>query len=401
MTLSRTSPDDRLLGATPGGRSLLGVLLAAATLLATLMQVRHGGVFGNSGDHDDLTPAAYALLAGTTLPLAAWWRWPLAVFVVTGTSAVLLVGLGSPVDMALGPAAALFLLAADRNAVQPWTWRTSAVTAGLFAAFLVAAGTAEREFPGIELLHTGLAWTGAWFAGERTRLRRDQVAELRERAAHAERDAARERQLAVAEERTRIARDLHDSAGHAISVIAVRAGAARLRDEPDRSRAALAAIEELARRTVAEVDQIVGGLREEGPDQPTPHGLASLETLVAQHAAAGLIVESESGGTSRPMRAAADQAAYRILQESLTNAARYGTGTARVRLAFDGAGVELTVTNPVAARTPGRANDVGHAGHGLVGMQERAALLGGHLEAGRLDGLFRVRAWIPDRVGDP
>ncbi|MFC7106656.1 sensor histidine kinase [Nonomuraea rubra] len=125
---------------------------------------------------------------------------------------------------------------------------------------------AASDVPGIALSLTPITWAVAWFAGERTRLRREQIAELQERAMRAEREAEQERLLAAAEERTRIARDLHDSAGHAISVIAVRAGAARLRhhQDPDRSLRALEAIEELARQTAGEIDQIVGTLRGHG-----------------------------------------------------------------------------------------------------------------------------------------
>src|SRR5206468_446811 len=124
-------------------------------------------------------------------------------------------------------------------------------------------GLARGGFPAPQLLHSGLAWTVAWFAGERARLRHLHMADLHERASRSEREAERERLLAVAEERARIARDLHDSAGHAISVIAVRAGAARLRhgQEPDRSLLALEAIENLARQTATDIDHIVGTLR--------------------------------------------------------------------------------------------------------------------------------------------
>ncbi|MDQ4131432.1 MAG: histidine kinase, partial [Actinomycetota bacterium] len=264
-------------------------------------------------------------------------------------------------------------------------------------AYLAAAAAAQRTFPGTELLHSGLAWAVAWFAGEWTRLRREQIAELRARAVRAEREVERERLLAAAEERARIARDLHDSAGHAINVIAVRAGAARLRhhQEPDRSLLALGAIEEVARQTVEEIDHIVGTLREGGPANgvEAPIGLASLDTLIAEHAAAGLEVTFDASGASGPLATAADQAAYRIIQEALTNAARHGTGSARIELAFGDETVELIVTNPLPARTsrhPGR-------GHGLIGMRERAVLLGGSLDAGRSDGTFRVCARIPYR----
>jgi signal transduction histidine kinase len=248
----------------------------------------------------------------------------------------------------------------------------------------------------LELLHTGLAWAVAWFAGERTRLRREHIAELGERALRAEREVERERLLAVAEERARIARDLHDSAGHAINVIAVRAGGARLRhhEDPDRSLLALQEIEQVARQTVEEIDQLVGTLREGGSGDravEAPPGLASLDTLIGHHAASGLEVTFETAGAPRPLGGAADRAAYRILQEALTNAARHGTGSARVELAFDDAEVELTVTNPVPADGPPSSG----GGHGLIGMRERATLLGGSLHSERSNGVFRISARIP------
>jgi signal transduction histidine kinase len=177
-------------------------------------------------------------------------------------------------------------------------------------------------------------------------------------------------------------------------VIAVRAGAARLRhdEDPDRTRAALQEIEDLARRTAGEIDHIVGTLRDRGHGGvEAPPGLASLGTLVDQHTRAGLDVSVEVSGPEQRVGDAADQAAYRILQEALTNAGRHGAGSALVTVAFTGIGLELTVTNPVAPT--GTAQPGG--GHGLVGMRERATLLGGDLDAGCRDGTFRVEARIP------
>jgi signal transduction histidine kinase len=309
---------------------------------------------------------------------------------------VLLAGLGYPLDLLLGPAAALYLLAARREARAEWEWRTTATVLGLLAAYLAAAGAAQATFPGSELLHTGLAWAVAWFAGERTRLRREQIAELRERALQAEREVERERLLAGAEERARIARDLHDSAGHAINVIAVRAGAARLRhhQDPDRSLLALEAIEDVARQTADDIDKIVGTLRGSGSVSDVvepPSGLASLETLIGRHREAGLAVTFEASGTPRQLGVSADQGAYRLLQEALTNAARHGAGSARIELAFGEGALELAVSNPVGASRPPPSN----GGHGLVGMRERATLLGGSLDVESADGAFRVRARIP------
>jgi signal transduction histidine kinase len=122
-----------------------------------------------------------------------------------------------------------------------------------------------------------------------------------------------------------------------------------------------------------------------------PPGLGSLDALIARHQAAGLEVTFDASGAPRPLGAAADQAAYRILQEALTNATRHGSGSARIQLAFGEVALELSVTNPVPAGGWPRSG----GGHGLIGMRERATLLGGHLDAGRADRSFRVRARIP------
>lgn len=201
-----------------------------------------------------------------------------------------------------------------------------------------------------------------------------------------------QRQLAVAEERARIARDLHDSAGHAINVIAVRAGAARLRQDPARSLAALADVENLARQTAAQIDQIVGGLRAREETILSPLGVASLETLVAHHTAAGLAVTWKAEGTPSDPGSPADQAIYRCVQEALTNAARHGTGSADVRLWFQDGRADLTVTNPVRDTVTSSRSG---GGHGLIGMRERLTLLGGNLQTGCRDGTFELRATIP------
>jgi signal transduction histidine kinase len=402
---SSTATAHGRLEARPSPGALLDVAITVATLAGSLALLSRGGIdalrpgSGIDASHAGwgrLDPVAVVLAACSTMPLMAWRRSPLGVFAVTAAAGVLLAGLGYPVDLLLGPTVALYLLAASRQQETPWRWRTTGIVVGLLVAYLGASAAARGAIPASELLHTSLAWAVAWFAGERTRLRREQVAELHDRAVRAERDAERERLLAAATERARIARDLHDSAGHAISVIAVRAGGARLRhrQDPDRLLPALEAIEELARQTAAEIDQLVGTLREDGPANgvvEAPPGLASLDTLIAHYQAAGLEVTFETSGVPRPLGGAADQAAYRILQEALTNAARHGAGSARIELAFGDAAVELSVTNTVPARGLPRPR----GGHGLIGMRERATLLGGRLDADGANGIFRVRAQIP------
>jgi signal transduction histidine kinase len=376
---------------------ILDVAVAAAALIGSLALLSHHGGFGPSRlGSRDLDLLGVVLAACSAVPLVVWRRFPLGVFGVTAAAGAVLAGFDYRIDLLLGSAAALYLLAASRDQDRPWTRLGTMTVSGLFVAYLAASAAAQRAIPGVEFLHTGLAWAVAWFAGERTRLRREHIAELRQRAMRAEREAARERLLAVAEERARIARDLHDSAGHAISVIAVRAGAARLRhqQDPDRALPALEAIEELARGTAEEIDQIVGTLRDGGSADgvvEAPPGLGSLDTLIAHHQAAGLDVAVDATGAARALGSAADQAVYRILQEALTNAARHGGGSARIRISFGDDAIELTVTNPVRAHGAPRSS----GGHGLIGMRERATLLGGSLDAERDNGTFKIRARIP------
>jgi signal transduction histidine kinase len=397
-TVTLIAPSKLRIGRRPAD-ALIDIVIALAALSSSLAGIAHGGVGPLDTEARALDPVGVLLAAGSTLPLVAWRRFPLEVFALTAAAGVALAGTGYRLDLLIGPAAALYLLASSREPTTPWTPRSTALVGGTFGAYLLAAAIAQAGFPGSELLHTGFAWAVAWFAGERTRLRREQIEDLRAHALRAEREAENERRVAIAEERARIARDLHDSAGHAINVIAVRAGAARLRhaEDPDRSLRALEAIEEVARQTAADIDGIVGGLRDatagSSAQVDAPHGLASLDTLLARHRDAGLGVASVASGERRTLAPAADQAAYRILQEALTNAARHGAGDARVELAFGTSELELTVTNQV--RDDGGERPA--SGHGVIGMTERATLLGGRLSAERVDGVFRVRARLPYR----
>jgi signal transduction histidine kinase len=391
--MSSTATAHRLAVTRPRSGVLFDAAIAAAALAGSLALISHGSIPG-SGSDAELDSLGILLAVGASAPLVAWRRSPIGVFALITVASALLVSLGYPLGIPLGAGAALYLLAASRDDIDPWTRRTTATVVALFVAYAAAAGVGRASFPASDLLHGGLTFAAAWFAGERTRLRHEQLAELEERARRAERDTERERRLAVAEERLRIARDLHDAAGTAINVIAVRAGAARMRHEPQRSQAALEAIEELARKTVGEIDQIVATLRDPGSTNGTvdaPPSIASLDTLVARHADAGLDVSVARAGEPRPLESAVDQAAYRILQEALTNATRHGSGTTRVELAFDNTALELTITNAAPDERARRSS----GGHGIVGMRERATLLGGSLEAERANGSFRVHARLP------
>jgi signal transduction histidine kinase len=368
----------------------IGIALAAFGL--TIGLLAGGGVGPEDQGQRDLDGLGVVLAGLSSLPLVLWRRAPLGVYAFVVVASAVMYGLDYPHGPPFGPTVGLFLLASNRTDLRLSGRALAGVIVVLFAGHFAATWSAEDEFPAVQLLLGASLWTAVWFAGERVRLRRERMAELEERALRAEREAERERRLAAAEERTRIARDLHDSAGHAINVILVQAGAARLLSgkDPERSREALGTIETVARETLTEIDRLVGALRDEDGSVEPPRGVAALDTLAQRHRAAGLDVTIAVDGERRALAPAVDQAAYRIVQESLTNALLHGRGSAEVALTFAEDVLEVAVTNPVSpeTRSDGR-------GHGIVGMRERAVLVGGRLEAGRSDGVFRVHARLP------
>jgi signal transduction histidine kinase len=376
---------------------LADVGVAAGVFALSLLLLAAGG---SAQETRDLDPLGVALAALASLPLVFRRRAPLAVFAFTAAASAVLNGLGYALGPPLGPTVALFFLALKPAETRAGLRLTAATVVGMFVVHIGAAGIGQDELPVVPLLFGIVVWGGAWVLGDRVRQRRARLTELEERALRAEQETERERRLAAAEERTRIARDLHDSAGHAINVILVQAGAARLLQEqdPTRARAALETIEDVARETLAEIDQLVRVLREDGSSNGSevepPPGLAALETLAERHRASGLAVVVQIDGSRRHLSAGVDRAAYRILQEALTNAARHGQGSADVEVAFGRQALELTVTNP----SPPNATPAD--GHGLVGMRERTELLGGSFEAAALDGLFRIRARLPYDGGE-
>ncbi len=364
--------------------------LALGVFLLTLALLAGGGV---SSDEDarSLDFLGVVLAAFASLPLIARRRAPLAVFATTAIAAVAISAIGFPAGPPIGSIVALYFVGLSGDRSRTSGRLTAAVVLVLLVAHIAAAGYGRDQLPVVPALFGALTWGGAWVLGDRVRQRRERVVALEERARQAERETDRERRLAAAEERTRIARDLHDSAGHAINVILVQAGAARLLadKDPEASRAALATIESLARDTLTEIDGLVRALREDEDTAATPIGLAALDALVKRHRDAGLDVDVIVNGTRRPLSPAVDQAAYRILQESLTNALRHGTGGAKVALTYGSDALEIGVTNPWSG------DGAGSAGHGIVGMRERATLLGGSVSAQAMNGAFRISARLP------
>ena len=371
--------------------STFDTAIAALALALGLVVLFTGGFGAPEPDVRDGDALGVVLVGLATVPLAVRRVWPLPVFLISTAATVTLYAFEYPGELAIIPIVAVHSLAASAD--DP---RRSVILGTVAAgAFAVLAALALVVFePDVGLLSLAVFWGVAWVAGVQSRLRRERIVELEERARRAEREAERERQLAAAEERARIARELHDSAGHAINAILLQSEAARvLRDrDPERSEQALDAVQRVARETLAEIDRLVGALREEGPAEVEPaRGLDAVEGLLERHRADGLSVSLEMRGHPRRLPPAVDRAGYRIVQEALTNAARHGAGSAELVCDFGDVALELTVLNHVR---PGARTRSG-GGHGIGGMRERASLLGGALEAGARNGVFRVNVRIP------
>ena len=237
-----------------------------------------------------------------------------------------------------------------------------------------------------------------WLVGNAIRSRQLRADAFADRATRLEREREQATREAVAAEHARIARELHDVVAHSVSVMVVQAGAARhiLSKSPQQADEALRAVESSGREAMAELRHLLGLLNQDD-DQvalaPQP-GLDQLDSLVRRVGEAGLPVTLHVEGRTRPLPPGLDLAAYRVVQEALTNALKYA-GLARTDVILDYREDELKIE--VLDDGPGRSAAAGTgAGHGLVGMRERLALYGGTLEAGpRLERGYAVRAWLP------
>jgi len=335
-----------------------------------------------------------ALLIGGAALLLYRHRYPRAV--ALGTAAVTAVYLAAgypygPVFLTLALGAFSAVVAGHRTVA--WC-----ALGGVWVSHVLVAHWLYRLLPphhgpgrwDQELL--ALVWVVAVMAlSELVRVRREQLAK-----AGAERAAAERRR--ADEERLRIARELHDVLAHSISVINVQAGVglALLDQDPEQARTALTTIKDASKEALGEVRQVLGTLRTPGeaPRSPAP-GLDRLPELTEQARRAGLVVDVTTEGTRAALAPGTDLAAFRIVQEALTNIVRHsGSRTARVLLRYLPGVLEIRVDDEGPA-TSGAGEPSG-GGNGLVGMRERAAALGGTVEAGpRPDGGFRVRARIP------
>ncbi len=375
-----------------GRLSPVAVDAALAVVLAVLALTTYGEFLADAVPAE-LSAGSTLLVLAQTLPLALRRVRPDVVMTVVGVSGVAMPALGyesSPFAI-FGILVAVYTMAAQGRRIDSL----------LVAAFTVVALVIVHFTAGLDLASSAtnfLAFGVVWMTGETVRARRAYAAELEERTAYLEADREQRARRAVADERARIARELHDVVAHEVSVIVVQAGAARrvLAEQPAEAEAALVAIEKSGRDALDEMRRLLGVLRREGdPAERAPQpGLGRLDGLVAQMADAGLGVEVSIEGEPPPLPPGLDLSAYRIVQEALTNCLKHAgpDARARVRLRFGAEALAIEVADDGrGAAVPG----VG-GGLGLAGMRERAAMFGGDVQAGpRPGGGYLVAARLP------
>src|SRR5215471_2353826 len=370
------------------GRNLIADIALPAGLAAFVAVGTH---FAAHGQHAYRPADAGAYMLAVLAAGALVWRrrYPVQVMGVVFGATLVYFALGYPA----GPIWLPLIVAYFTAAVRGYRLAAAITAAAGFVVFPWLDYVLRNARPPSAIFLGALA---AWLllvlgAAEIVRIRR-------ERAAEAARIYEEEQLRRASEERLRIARELHDAIGHHLSLINVQSGVAlHLGDElPEQARNSFAAIKHASKEALSELRSVFSVLRQEdepAPRSPTP-AIDRLDDLVSQAAAAGLTVHTEIDGPARPLPFSVDAAAYRIVQEALTNVTRHaGPATAVVRVSYTEQDLAVQVDDDGSGPPPGP-----HAGggKGIVGMRERAVALGGELQAGpRPGGGFRVRARLP------
>jgi signal transduction histidine kinase len=355
---------------------------------------RHGGPDGSGWD---VARVAVIVAVCAALPLRRSYPTKVLAASTAGVAVLIAIGVHGPGTAVV--AFAMFTVAANSDR------RTPMSTVGAVVGVVGTAALVTRGGPdwGAALSGPAVVVVG-WLAGENTRTRRAYTRAVAERTA--ERELEREERVlhAAAAERVRIARELHDVVAHAMSVIAVRSGVARvvLDTQPEEAREALGIIETTSRRALQEMRLIVDVLRQ--PEDvaaelgPAP-GLEDIAALVAQVGEAGVRVETHVDGVVRALPPGVGLSAYRIIQEGLTNVVRHaGPAAADLWLRYRADAIEIELTDDGGSHSETKAHPTPTSdggGHGLVGMRERVALYGGQFSAEPMGSGFRVTARLP------
>ena len=372
--------------------ALVAAGLASALLVPMLVSVPVGRAVPRG-----MLALGCALVLLHTVPLAARRRFPGTVLALCVASALAFAALFM-MPIFLGPA---ILVAVYSVAAYGDRWVSLAGLAVAEVGLVAVQLTPGRFERSTFLLFVGVVAV-AWLLGHFVGDRQVYAAQLEERTAELEQAREELARRAVAEERLRLARELHDVVAHAMSVIAVQSGVGAhvANAQPKEAAKALGAIEATSRGALTELRRLLGVLRQENEAQasltPVP-GLANLDSLLSEVGKAGLAVRLRVEGTPSPLPAGVDLSAYRIVQEALTNVVKHaGPAHAQVTIGYRPQEVTVEVTDTGGgAVTPAGDGRVG-TGHGLIGMRERVAAFGGDLEVGpRSGGGFRVAARLP------
>ncbi|MBO0683855.1 MAG: sensor histidine kinase [Candidatus Dormibacteraeota bacterium] len=357
----------------------LAALLAGGAAAQLVQEGQHG-------------PLRWLAVMGTVLPLVVRRRFPLACFWVIFACALLSLQPPTYAGYAAAFLAVYGLGAYSTRRVLAFASPVAAAIALAVAAALAGPPPWFLEVPAwLAELTLGLALLFLGYA----------IRQLQGRAGRLERERELATRVAVADERARLARELHDVVAHSVSVMLVQAGAARRAVErrPDATGEALLEVERNGREALGELRRMLDVLTEEGgePSLAPQPGLEQLGPLAERMAAAGLPVAVRYEGTSRPLSPGVDLTAYRIVQEALTNSLKYAKG-ARTEVVVEFGARELRVE--VVDSGGSAAAEAGSSGRGLVGMRERVSAYGGDLQTGgRPEGGFAVRARLPLEPG--